>query len=188
MGEIKSAFEKAMEKVEKLGKLSPEEVRQDKEAEYTPVGRALADRYLGHGYIQIFREEMGKYSGDGKDIVVRAALSRLVEAISLGSDKITERATEGVLTLKENEKVREMNEEIRGLCSEYKKGEQQEYDDEKEEIERQERELLHQLRISGEAVGEINLKVSEAWKKTSGELYLRFDERLSELKRELLNI
>ncbi len=43
MGEMKSAWEKAQEKLEKLGKLTEEESRQ---LECIPVGNKLAARYL----------------------------------------------------------------------------------------------------------------------------------------------
>ena len=75
MDEMKSAFEKALERAERLGKLSPEEIRKRKEEEYIPVGRALADRYLGHGYVKLLEEEANRYNGEEKDIVRRAALS-----------------------------------------------------------------------------------------------------------------
>ena len=47
MGEIKSAWEIAVERVEGLGKLSPEELRRQKEEEYALIGQVLADKYLG---------------------------------------------------------------------------------------------------------------------------------------------
>ena len=43
MGEIKSAWEKAMEKANSLGKLSPDEADKFK---YVPLGNALAAQYL----------------------------------------------------------------------------------------------------------------------------------------------
>jgi len=43
MGEMKSAWEKAMEKAEKLGKPTDEELKQ---IEYVPAGNALAARYI----------------------------------------------------------------------------------------------------------------------------------------------
>ena len=52
---------------------------------------------------------------------------------------------------------------------------------------RRERELLHQLRISGSAVGEVNVEASEAWKGLSRELYSQFDQRLQQLREQLLN-
>lgn len=186
MEEIKSAFEKALERAEKLGKLSPEERRQRREEEYAPIGRALAERYLGHGYGDIFREEVDRYSGEEKDVVIKAALSRLVEAIELGNYEMTERAMEGILAFMAKEGVTEIRDEIIGLLGEYEEAEKERYEGEKEGIERGERELLHQLRISGSAVGEINLEASEAWKEAARELFSRYDQRLKELKVQLL--
>jgi len=188
MSEMKSALEKALEKAEKLGKLSPEEMRQRKEEEYTPIGRAIADRYLGHGRNPILEEEVNRYSGEEKAIVIRAALSRLEDAIGLESDEVAERAIAGILTFRGEEKFGEISERIRSLLGEYREGRRQKYEEQKEHIERREMELLHQLRISGSAVGDINLQTSEAWARISQELSSRFDERLEELKRELANL
>ena len=188
MSEMKSALEKALERAEKLGKLSPEEMRQRKEAEYAPIGRALAERYLGHGQKRVFKEEVNRYSGEEKGIVLRAALLRLEEAIDLENDELTEMAMAGMLVLKQKGKIGEINEEIRSLLREYREAEKQKYEGEKERIEKGEKELLHQLRISGSAVGEINLKANEAWASISQELYSRFNERLVDLKGELLSL
>ncbi|MBE0415104.1 MAG: hypothetical protein IBX36_00980 [Dehalococcoidia bacterium] len=188
MGELKSAFEKAWEKAQKLGKLSSQEIREQKEEEYAPIGRAIAERYLGHGQNRIIKEEVNRYSGDEKGIVIRAALSRLVEAIGLESDEVTEKAMEGMLTLRGKGKIGEINERIRSIFREYREAERQKYEVEKGHIESGERELLHQLRISGSAVGEINPKASETWGRISQELYPPFNERLEELKREMLNL
>lgn len=191
MGEMKSAFEKALEKAEKLGKLSPEEMRERNEAEYAPIGRALAERYLGHGHRRILKEEVRRYSGDEKGIVGRAALSRLAEAIDLASDEFfekTEKALAGMLALKGKGQIGEINERIMSLLREFREAQQQKYEREEERVEKGERELLHQLRISGSAVGAINLKASEAWGTISQELHSQFNERLEALKQELLNL
>lgn len=184
MGEMKSAFEKALEKAEKLGKLSPEEMREQKEEECAPIGRAIADRYLGHGHKPILEEEVNRYSGDEKGIVLRAALSRLGEAIGLESE-VTERAIAGMLTLMGEEKIGETSEKIKNLIEEYREAKGQKYEEEKEHIERWERELLHQMRVSGSAVGEINLRASEEWQGISQELLSKFNGRLEELKQGL---
>jgi len=191
MGEMKSAFEKALEKAEKLGKLSPEEMRERKEAEYAPIGRAIAERYLGHGHKQILKEEVRGYSGDEQGIVSGAVLSRLAEAIDLASDEFfekTEKALNGLLTLKGKGQIGEISERIKSLLGEFRDAQQQRYESEKERIEKGEKELLHQLRISGSAVGAVNLKAGESWAAISQELYSQFNERLAALKRELLNL
>ena len=55
-------------------------------------------------------------------------------------------------------------------------------------MEREERELLRQLGISGSAIGEINLEASETWKDILGGLYSEFGQRLNQLKEQLLEV
>jgi len=186
VAEMKSAFEKALERAERLGKLSPEEIRESREKEFTPVGRALAEHYLGHGYGHILAEEMAKYGGEEKDIVMKAALSRLVEAIELGNYETTERAIAGILVL--TGEIGPIPGQIKSLFEEYKQAEKDRYEKGKGEIERKERELLRQLGISGSAIGEINLEASETWKEIRWELYFEFDQRLNQLKAQLLKM
>jgi len=185
VGEMKSAFERALERAEKLGKLSPEEIKESKEKEFVSIGRALVEQYLGHGYGHILEEEMARYSGEEKDIVMKAALSQLVEAIDLGSGETAERAIGGILTLKEGE-VGQIAGQIKGLFEEYKQAEKDRYEKEKGEVERRELELLRQLGITGSAIGEINLEASEPWKDILGGLYSEFNQRLHQIKEQLL--
>ena len=185
MGDMKSAFEKAVEKADKIDKLSPEEMREREEAEFTPVGRAIAERFLGHGHKQILKEEVERYSSDENGIVVRAALSRLFETIDLSSGHPIDRALDGLLTLREKEGIGGTIASIRILFAEFQKEREQEYEREKENIEKSERELLHQLRITGSAVGTMNPKASESLNLVYGQLNSRFNERLEALKKEL---
>ena len=185
MGEMKSAFEKALEKADKIGKLSPEEMREREEAEYTPIGRAIAERFLGHGHKQILKEEVERYSSDENGVVVRATLSRLVEAIDLSSADLIQRSLDGLLTLKEKEGIGETIDRIRILFAEFQVEREQEYEREKENIDKSERELLHQLRITGSAVGAINPTAGESLSLVYEQLNSRFNERLEALKQEL---
>jgi len=185
MGEMKSAFERALEKVDKLGKLSPEEMREREEAEYTPVGWAIADRFLGHGHKLILKEEVERYSNDEKGIVVRATLSRLVEAIELSSGDLIQRSLDGLLALKGKERIGGTIDRIKILFAEFQDEREQEYEREKENIEKIERELLHQLRITGSAVGAINPKASESLNLVYEQLNSRLNERLEALKQDL---
>lgn len=186
MEEIKSAYEKALERTEKLERLSPEEMREWKEREYAPIGRALAERYLGDGRIQILKEGINKHIGAERDIVAKAALTRLLETIQLQDYEVAEKATAALSALKGGEQDSETREKIRNLCQKYKQAEQQKYAEEKKEIEKRGRELLYQLGISGDAVGEIKLEASEAWKEISASLYSQFDEKLKKLKQAYL--
>jgi hypothetical protein len=185
MGEMKSAFEKALEKVDKLGKLSPEEMRERQEEEYIPIGRAISERFLGHGHKQILKEEVERYSSDEKVIVVKAARSRLVEAIDFSNGDQIQRSLDGLLTLEGKERIGGTIDRIRILFAEFQEEREREYEREKGNIEKSERELLHQLRITGSAVGAINPKASESLSLMYEKLSSRFNERLEALKQEL---
>lgn len=191
MGEMKSAFDRAMERADKMGKLSPEEMRQRQEVEYLPVGRAIAERYLNHGHEQLFKEEVDKHPDERRGIVVRAALTGLVEAVSLTGYERTEKALNGVLALigdGRGEAVKGKIGDITGLLAEFSQELERKYGEEQEQIEKSERELLHQLRISGSAVGSINMAASQAWGKVYREFSSTFEERLERLKGELLKL
>jgi hypothetical protein len=192
MGEMKSAFDRAMERADKMGKLSPEEMRQRQEADYLPVGWAIAERYLNHGHEQLFKEEVDKHDGERRGIVVRAALGGLGAAVSLTGYERTEKALNGVLALiGDNVRLNVVNSvigDITGLLAEFGQELERKYGEEQEQIEKSERELLHQLRISGSAIGAINMAASQAWGKVYREFSSTFEERLERLKGELLKL
>ena len=184
MDELKSAFDRAMERAERVGELSPEEMRERKEAEFTPVGRAVAERYLEHGHESLFVEDVNKHAGDEGDIIKRAALVRLVESIALSDYEMAERAMKGVLTL--SGEVGGIIESMLGLFQDFGEEVQRKYSSERGKLDTEERELLHQMRISGSAVGQINLAASESWGRIYREFSAPFVERLEALKAELV--
>ncbi len=185
---MKSAFDRAWERAEKLGKLSSEEIKQKKEEELTLLGRGLAQRYLQRGHADLLAEEVSKYEGEEREIAVKATLSNLVAAIEIGNDEAAARAMAGISTLGGDGRVGEIAGEIEALYQEYKLERQQQYEKERDEIQRSLKEILHQLRISGSAVSELNVEASQAWETLSAALYSEFDEKLQQLKRELANL
>jgi len=184
MDELKSAFDRAMERAERVGELSPEEMRERKEAEFTPAGRAVAERYLEHGHESLFLEDVNKHAGDEGDIIKRAALVRLVESIALSDYEMAERAMKGVLAL--SGEVGGIIESMLGLFQDFGEKVQRKYSSERGKLDAEERELLHQMRISGSAVGQINLAASESWGRIYREFSAPFVERLEALKAELV--
>jgi len=176
MDELKSAFDRAMERAERVGELSPEEMRERKEAEFTPAGRAVAERYLEHGHESLFLEDVNKHAGDEGDIIKRAALVRLVESIALSDYEMAERAMKGVLAL--SGEVGGIIESMLGLFQDFGEKVQRKYSSERGKLDAEERELLHQMRISGSAVGQINLAASESWGRIYREFSAPFVERL----------
>lgn len=184
MGEIKSAWEIAMEKVEKLGKLPPEELRRQKEKKYALIGQALADKYLGGLDLWQLEVELDKYNSEERVLLRETMASRLAQAIELRNYERLARIMEGISYLKEGGKVGEIAEEIKQLLQEYKQAEQKE----KEEMEKSGRGILHQLRISGNAIGAVNPKAIGEWQQELDRLAQPYRDRLEPLRQRLLDL
>ena len=190
MGNMKSAFERAWERAEGLGKLTPQEIRERKEEEFTLIGQGLAQRYLEHGHLDVLQEGVDRYDAEEKEIATKAALSSLVAAIEIeiGDYETAARAMAGISTLKGNGPIREIAEEVRAIFQELEQAKQQRYEKIQGQLQREERDILHQLRISGSAIDEVNLEVSGAWDRAYAELRSQFGERVHQLKKELLEL
>ena len=186
MGELKSAYEKALERAGKLGRLSPEEMRERKVAEYAAIGGALAERYLEHGYTRVLDEELGKYGGSDRDMLVEAALSRLAEALSLDVPEATERALQGITTLKPNTSILETKRRMRSLEADYADAREQAYEQATEGLMSRGAEALDELGITGSAIGDVRIGIRELRRDASQELRSRFEAGLGEVRQELL--
>jgi hypothetical protein len=188
MSEMKSAFEKAWERAQSLGRLSPEEMEQRKREELTPSGQGLAERYLRHGYSDILIDGVDKYSGEERGIVTKTVLSRLVEAIELENGEITMRAMEGIMALVGEGAVVGIRQGISDIFQEYEQAKGQEKQRKRGQIERERTEALHQLRISGSAVAGVNIESHKAWEGIFAGLRSSFSDRLRQTKQELSSV
>ncbi len=185
MGEMKSALERALERAEQLGTLSPEEMRRRKEEEHILIGEGLAKRYLEHGFSSVLAEGMSKYDGEEKSVVARAALSALLQMIGLEDTDLSERAIRGILNLNSDKRSESICQEIETVLREYRQAKQRCHQEKRAIIEKSVRESLHRLRISGSAIGEINAGTGDEWRRMVTELQSRFGDRLSNLKTKL---
>jgi hypothetical protein len=84
MGEMKSALERALERAEQLGTLSPEEIRKKKEEKHILIGEGLAKKYMEHGFRGVLPEAISRYNGEEKSFVVGAVRSVLLHSIGFG--------------------------------------------------------------------------------------------------------
>jgi hypothetical protein len=197
MGELKSAWEIAQEKADRLGKLSPAEMQQQREQECRQIGTAIAQKYLDSPQPLPLAIELNKYQ-DKKDLVRQATLIHLTQAIDLESWSGTspdstrhdrsggayprlEKIAQGIATLEP--KSQPIIERIRELAQEY----EQLADKARQAIETSQRETLHQLRISGTAVGNINIEATPQWQQSCHRLAEPLESRLDSLKQELIN-
>jgi hypothetical protein len=181
VSDIKSAWEIAQEKASKLGGLSAEEREERRRDKCRLMGDGVADKYLGGHDIGILKDELGKYEAADQDLIGKAAVRRLSQAIDLQyPDRLAE-ISKGIITLKSSEAIKKTLDEIKVLFQEYGLAEE----NERKDIEQSGAETLHQMRISGSAIGRLNLRAKAEWQNKLDQTALPFNDRLNSLKQEL---
>ena len=195
MGDIKSAREIAMEKVEKLGEATEEERLRWK---YVPEGEKLATRYLKQDCNLV--AEMSKYEGKVGKYVIGGAGDILIRNISLPSNDLAKRhnkrAMDGLKTLKSDKvAVENVFSKIRSIFNHYiEQGEQQRkqaYESLKTEFEAKIRQALQQQ--LGSLIGikidvERQPQFQEEWRRLQIQLDSQYLRLLEEYKQELSGI
>ena len=195
MGDIKSAFEIAIEKAERLGKATDEERLKWK---YVPEGERLAARHIKQNCNLVV--ELSQYEENIKKYIIEGLADILIRNINLpGSDLVrrnNRRAMEGLKTIK-SDKVRVENvySKIRRIFDHYVgEGEQQRkqaYESLKTEFEANIKQVLQQQ--LGSFVGvkidvERQPQFQEEWRKIQAQLDSQYLKLLDEYKQELLAI
>jgi len=195
MGDIKSALEIAMEKVEKLGKATDEERLRWK---YIPEGERLAARYLRQDCNLVV--ELDQYEEKVKRYIIEGAADILVRSINLPRDDLARRnnrrAMDGIKTLNSDKaSVENVYSKIRSIFNHYaEQGEQQRkqaYESLKTEFEAKMRQLIQQQ--LGSVVGikvdvERQPQFREEWRKLQTQLDSQYLKLLDDYKQELLSI
>ncbi len=184
MGELKSAWEIAQERANRLGELSAEEREQQERQEYRQIGQALAQKWLDSSRKLDMITELNKHQEKAKEIIKRAVIERLVETIELTTTQginDVKRVIEAISSLEPESQPKA--EEIGQLIKEYEGAEQKI----KQELEGNYRETLHRLRISGTAVDAINIETDHKWQLARQELIEDFIPRLNDLKQALVS-
>ncbi len=191
MGEIKSAFEKAMEKIEKLEKASPEELRR---MEYVPKGKALAATYLKQeGYN--LEGELTKYEDSLRRYLIEGAEETFLRNIALPQDnharQTSERAMEGIMILK-GKGLKSIFEKMEHLFNYYEQARQQAYEQLRNNFEmqvQQARAALEQQMNKGADIGaELQAQFQNEWRRTLAELDSQYEKVLEEHKQEIRGI
>jgi hypothetical protein len=182
VSDIKSAWEIAQEKASKLGGLSLQEREEQRQEKCNLIGAGVTEKYLSGHDIEILKDEIGKYEAADKDLVAGAAVRRLSQAIDLQYPSRLPEILQGLLLLKNNKVAKKTLDEIKELFQEYATAEVREI----QEIEKAAGEILHQIRASGSAVSQINIRAKEEWQNKLDQTARPFNDRLNSLKQELM--
>jgi hypothetical protein len=184
MGELKSSWEIAQERANRLGKLSAEEKELQERQRYHQIGQVLAQKWLDSSQQLDMTAELNKHEEKERDIIKQAVIEHLLEAIEFTTTQginSVKRVIEAISSL--GPELQPKAEEISQLVQEYEEAEQKI----RQELESNYRETLHQLRISGTAVDIINIEANHQWQLARQELVEAFTPRLNDLKNVLIN-
>ena len=195
MGDMKSALELAMEKIEKLGEATDEERLKWK---YVPEGGKLAVRYLKHGCNLVV--EMSQYEENVRRYIIEGAADILIRNINLPKDDSVRRnnrqAMDGLKNLKSDKvSVENVFSKMRYIFNHYiEQGEQQRrqaYERLKTEVESKVQEALQQKLVSFMSAAidvERQPQFQEEWRKIEIQLDSQYLKHLDEYKQELSSI
>ena len=192
MGDIKSAREIAMEKIEKLGEATDEERLKWK---YVPEGEKLAARYLQQDCN--LATELSQYEQAARKHVVEGAGDILVRNINPPSNDLAKsnnkRAMDGLKSLKDDKvAVENVYSKMRRVFNHYtEQGEQQRkqaYESLKAEFEAKMQQVVQQqlgtsMRVKIDV--EKQPQFQEEWRKLQAQLDSQYIKLLDEYKQEL---
>ncbi len=188
MDEMKSAFERAMERADRMGKLSPEELLLQNEIKYIPAGEAIAQRFFEHENTSIMAEQLEKLEVEGRSVATRSAYNTLITIIDLENKDLAERALEGISALVDSKSINELSREIMSLFGQYAWQKKLCYAENSETAGKQAKRQMAVTGISGNAIAGISIENDEGWAKKANELHSEFDSTLVELKETLAQL
>ena len=177
--ELKSAFDIAMERARKLGGLSAEDKRKQKEEELSEVGQALGKRYLSGLPIRDVELELGKYKGD-RHILVHYLLSSLIDQINLTDSADVENVEKILEAILHFTKNIEVVEGINSIISEYRSAMEVARRETQGKLLADKKKELSRKGISGSAV-EPAIEDSPEWLEVKQALAASYGERLKRM-------
>ncbi len=194
MGEMKSAWEKAQEKVEKLGKLTEEEIKR---LECFPVGNKLAAKYLQDTDYDL-DTALTKYKGTGlRKYIAQGAQEIFMHNIILPQNEreqqITKRAMSGLRIVKENKnQLAPILDRIINLLNYYEQARQQTYTQFKKGFEARLQESGQALqKQSGNSVpieAQLQAQFQAEWLNLNSQLNAQYEKVLEEHKQHIQKI
>lgn len=174
MGEIKSAWEIALERTREIPAAAAAELEREKADR---VGRALAERILNGLPLKDVLAELEQYRGEEAVLVTRAAAARLLDGLEPEPPKRFDTVATAVARLL-GPAARELEE----LAAWYRRAREEKV----ARIEAEGRALLRERGISGSAVAGINPAAREGWSAGLEDLQAACREKLARVRAGLM--
>ncbi|MCD6359079.1 MAG: hypothetical protein J7L90_03910 [Dehalococcoidia bacterium] len=195
MADIKSAFERAMERVEGLGEASDEEKARWK---YVPEGESLAARYIA-GKCDM-EEELAKFEPSASRYVIPAVAEIFIRNINLPRNEMlkagTVKAMEGIKFLRQDDAdVDKVFEQVKYVLEHFENDGAQQKKEAYEALKSNFQARIEQaMRSQTGIVGEVNVDVEhqpefqQEWRVTLAQLDSQYHKVLDGYKDELRTI
>jgi hypothetical protein len=194
MGEMKSAWQIAMEKADKLGKVSQDELNTIK---YVPEGNRIASHFLQDEKADLTSETGAVQPPEALPFVKKGMEEIFLRNISLPRNdedaRRTNRAMAGLRVIKDNKKQLEsIYGLINNLVSQYKLALQQTYAEFKKNAEVSIQQAAQTMRPQrGDQMPmdqKIQLQLQEEWRQIHSELDAQYDKALEEHRQKIREI
>ncbi|MBN1375620.1 MAG: hypothetical protein JXA01_05655 [Dehalococcoidia bacterium] len=191
MGEMKSAWQIAMEKADKLGKVSQDELNSIK---YVPDGNRIATQFLLDDKMDLSGEIAAFQPADVTRFVKKGIEEILLRNIGLPRNdedqRKTNRAMAGLRSIKENKKQLEaIFGLINNLVNQYKMALQQTYTEFKKNAEMSVQQAARNMRPQrGDQMSpeqRLQLQLQEEWRQIHSELDAQYEKALEEHKQKI---
>ena len=179
--ELKSAFDIAMERAQKLGDMSAQEKQRSREEEFRAIGEALGKRYLDGLPLRDVEIELRRYE-ENRRIVIRHLLSFLLDTLAPGNYEGAENVLAAVQHYSGDSGAAAR---IRKLFDEYQKETEQSWEEKRIKLGAAQRKELKLRGISGSAV-EPAIESSPEWLEIKQGLIASYQKRFEETKTPLL--
>jgi len=194
MADIKSAYEIAMEKINKIESATPEERLKWK---FVPKGEELAGKYIKDDVNLAF--ELSKYKDEERKYVAQGISSVLVRNIDLPKNdavkKNNRKAMDGIKLIKKDKTgVENVFSKIRYIFNHYTEQGEQQKKQAYEQVKEQFAMKLQQALQQQGATARMNIDVErhpqfqEEWRKVLIRLDVQYLEHLNEYKHDLLTL
>ena len=191
MGEMKSAWQIAMEKADKLGKVSQDELNSIK---YVPEGNRLASQFLIDEKMDLSNDISKVQPPEAVKFIKKGAEEILLRNIGLPRNdeemRRTNRSMAGLRSIKENKKQLEsIFGLINTLVSQYKLALQQTYGEFKKNAEVSVQQAARNMRPQrGDQMSpdqRIQLQLQEEWRQIHSELDAQYEKAMEEHKQKI---
>jgi len=191
MGEMKSAWQIAMEKADRLGKVSPEELNSIK---YVPEGNKMASQFLQDEKIDLAAELAKSASGEAAKYVKKGIDEILIRNITLphnGEDtRKTNRAMAGLRIIKDNKKQLDaIFGLINTLVNQYQAALQQTYSEFKKKaevaIQQASRSMRPQRGDQMSLEQKLQLQLQEEWREVHSSLDTQYEKALDDHRQKI---